>query len=388
MRNNKLLLRGRVLYPHGISEGSELVEIDNGIISSTGAEGTYFPGIDHYIYDFGPNYICPGFIDLHVHGCGGADVMDADRGALERMSLALAEGGTTSFLATTMSASREALSGAVKNLTAVGARGVGGAQVIGIHLEGPFLNPIKKGAHSEKYLRLPDVDELKEYIDAGRGMLRMITLAPELPGAAKVIECAKSVGMTVSLGHSNATITQVEEASGAGLTHVTHAFNAMAGFHHRDPGTTGAILSMKQLTVDVITDGIHVHPSVVKILVHSKKLHRVCAITDCIRAGRMGDGVFELGGQKVTVKNGVSYLEDGTISGSTMSMAQAIQNMVEKVGLTLPEAVQMVTANPAGVLGISDRGVIEAGKKADIVVLDHKFNVLMTIIGGQVVCKN
>ena len=387
MEKQKILLKGRIITPQGILEGRNLLEIANGRISYIGVEGSLFPGQEHQIYDFGPNYICPGFIDMHIHGCGGPDVMDSTFEALDWMSMELAEGGTTSFLATTMSASRDELVGVIKNIAEAKRKGTKGAWIIGAHLEGPFLNLGKKGAHKGEYLRVPNIHELQEYIDAGQGVIRMLTIAPELTGSTGVIELARDHGMLVSLGHSDASIAQVDEACRAGLSHVTHAFNAMAGLHHRDPGTIGAILSMKQLTVDVIPDGHHVHPTVIKILVHAKGVDQVCAITDCIRAGKMGNGVFELGGQKVTVKNGISYLDDGTMSGSTLTMAAAMRVMVDMVGLTLEEAVKLTSANPARILGLSDKGSLEQGKDADIVVLDHHLQVLMTIIGGKVAYK-
>ncbi len=385
MDKKKIVLKGHIVLPGGISGRKALLEVEGRIITRTGENGLFFPGVDHRIYDFGSGYICPGFIDLHVHGCGGADVMDGTYDTLNWMAGMLAQGGTTSFLATTMSAPRNRLVGAVRNAAGTKQKGTAGAQVIGVHLEGPFLNPDKKGAQKADNLRLPDLDELREYLDAGGDAVKMITIAPELPGALGVIEYASSRGVIVSLGHSAASITQVEEACRAGLSHVTHAFNAMTGFHHRDPGTTGAIMAMKQLTVDVIPDGHHVHPSVVKILVQAKGIGKVCAITDCMRAGRMGDGVFDLGGQPVTVKNGVSQLADGTISGSIISMAEAVKIMVERAGLTLAEAVQMVSTTPARILGLKSKGLLEPGRDADIVVLDRDFRVLMTMINGKIV---
>ncbi len=387
MESQKIFLKGHIVSPLYSSQGIDVLEIEHGVITHLGESGSLFPGSGHKIYDFGSSYICPGFIDIHVHGAGGADVMDRTGDMLNWMSKVLAEGGTTSFLATTMSVPRQKLAETVNSITYAKFRGTSGAQIIGVHLEGPFLNPGKKGAHLESNLRLPDVNELREYIDAGGGAVRMVTLAPELPGALDVIKYAASRGFIVSLGHSVASITQVDEAIRAGLSHVTHAFNAMAGIHHRDPGTTGAIMSMRELTADVIPDGLHVHPAVIKILVKAKGIDRVCAITDCIRAGQMGDGVFELGGQKVNVRDGVARLDDGTIAGSTISMAQAVENLVEKVGLSLPEAVQLASVNPARLLGLHSKGALLPGRDADIVVLDHGYRVLMTIVAGRVVYK-
>lgn len=387
MERKKLLLKGRLITPEGISPENCLLETDGGIISNIAEMGALFPGSSHVMHNFGPCYICPGFIDIHVHGSGGADVMDGLPESLEKMAEWLAKGGTTGFLATTMSAPREMLAGAVKNAASLGSGRARGARVLGVHLEGPFLNPQKKGAQKKEYLRLPSVDELKEYIEAGSGAVRMITMAPELPGSTEVIKYARSNGLVVSLGHSGASITRVAEACDMGLTHVSHAFNAMTGFHHREPGTTGAIMSMKRLTVDVIADGHHVHPSIIKILVRAKGIQNTIAITDCISGGGMGDGIYKLGGQRVTVRDGTTLLDDGTIAGSTISMAAAVKVLVEQVGLDLGEAVQMVSANPARLLGLDTKGALVTGNDADIVVLDHEFRVLMTIVEGEIVYK-
>ncbi len=387
MERKKLLLKGRVVTPGGISPGNCLLETDGSIISHIGETGTVFPGNDHVLFNFGPGYICPGFIDIHVHGSGGADVMDGSPESMETMAEWLARGGTTGFLATTLSAPRERLAGAVRNAASLRMKRIRGAKVLGVHLEGPFLNPERKGAQKGEYLRLPSVGELKEYIDAGSGAVRMITLAPELPGAAEVIRYARAHGLVVSLGHSGASITQVEEACDAGLNHVSHAFNAMTGFHHREPGTTGAIMSMKRLTVDVIADGYHVHPSIIKILIKAKGIKNTIAITDCISAGGMGDGIYTLGGQRVTVRNGRTLLEDGTIAGSTVTMANAVKVLVEQVGLDIGEAVQMVSANAARLLGLDSKGALVTGNDADIVVLDHEFRVLMTVVDGEVIYR-
>lgn len=385
MEKRKMLLKGHIISPIDSGGGKDILEIDGRSVTFIGPNGTLFPGPEHQIFDFGANYICPGFIDLHVHGSGGVDVMDNSYHALDWMSRVLAEGGTTSFLATTISASRQELLEVVRSIATAKLRGTKGAEVIGAHLEGPFLNPGKKGAHKEEDLRPPDVNEFKQYIDAGNGAVKMVTVAPELPDIIPVIKFARSRGVVVSLGHSVASIAQVDEAFAAGLSHVTHAFNAMGGLHHRDPGTTGAIMSMKQLTADVITDGQHVHPSVIKILVQAKGIDRVCAITDCIRAGGMGNGIFEFGGRKVIVKDGTARLADGTISGSVISMAEAVRTIVEKVGLSFADAVKMASANPAGILGLSTKGVLMPGKDADVVVLDRNFRVLMTIVAGKIV---
>jgi len=385
--NKSIFLKGRIVTPNGVSSSKKVLAIEDGNISFIGEDDSMFVGPDYQIFDFGPNYICPGFIDMHVHGYAGADVMECSGGALETMSRELARRGTTSFLATTMSAPREEIVRVIRNISVSGQNSSRGAQLLGCHLEGPFLNHAKRGAHQAKHLRLPNILELRHYIDAGNGCIKMMSIAPELTGAMEVIKMARETGIVVSLAHSDASFHQVEEACGVGLEHVTHAFNAMAGLHHRDPGTAGAILSMKQLSVDVIPDGHHVHPSVVKILVRSKGVDQVSAISDCIKAGGMGDGEYQFAGQKVIVQDGLAHLVDGTLAGSTISLSEGLKVLVEKVGLSLEEAVKMVSLNPARILGLHDRGVLEYGKRADIVVLNNHFNVMMTIVGGRVVYK-
>lgn len=387
MHGKRIILKGRLVTPDGVSSSGDVIAIEGDRISFIGGFDSMLAGSDNQVFDFESSYICPGFIDMHIHGYAGADVMDCTVESLDGISWELAQRGTTSFLATTMSAPSAQLVRAIGNIRDTKQQGTRGAQLLGCHLEGPFLNPGKKGAQKAGFLRLPSTTELQDYLDAGRGCIRMITMAPELAGAFEVIKMAGQMGIIVSLGHSEASLPQVAEACKAGLGHVTHVFNAMDGLHHRDPGTTGAVLSMPELTVDVIPDGHHVHPSVVKILICSKGIDQVSAISDCIRAGGLGDGGYELGGQKVLVKDGFANLADGTLAGSTITLAEGLRVLVEKVGLALAEAVKMVSLNPARTLGLTDRGVLERGKKADIVVLDAHLNVLMTIIAGRIVYK-
>ncbi|WP_418790590.1 N-acetylglucosamine-6-phosphate deacetylase [Phosphitispora sp. TUW77] len=387
MEGKKLLLKGRVITPKGISPQNFVLKTEGHSISYIGESEVFLPGGSHDIYNFESCYICPGFIDIHVHGSAGADIVDGTPESVRTVAGWLVRGGTTGFLATTISTPKEIMISAVRSAASLTNVNIKAAKVLGVHLEGPFLNKEKKGAQKGEYLRPPSVNELKEYIEAGRGAVRMITIAPELPGAIEVIRYAQSQGLIVSLGHSRASITQVEEACDAGLTHVSHAFNAMAGLHHRDPGTIGAILSNKRLTVDVIADGYHVNPAIVKILASAKGINNVIAITDCNTCGGLGDGVYIMGGQTVTVREGKTYLDDGTIAGSTISMVDVVKVLVEQVGLDLWEAMQLVSANPARFLGLDLKGALLTGNDADIVVLDHEFRVLMTIVEGEVVFR-
>lgn len=383
-----VIIKGRIVQNGGLSPDKGYVEIQGPTIASVSFDGEPQLGSGRTVYDFGSAYICPGFIDLHVHGAGGSDFMDGNFEALERISRTLAQGGTTSFLATTMSASREHLVGVIENAGDYWCKQLVGARMIGIHLEGPFLNPSRRGAQKDEHIRCPDMGEVQEYLKAGNGLIKMMTIAPELPGALEVIKYLKSQGIIVSLGHSEAAYEQIVEACAAGLQHVTHTFNAMAGLHHRDVGTAGAVLCLNQLTADFIPDGIHVHPEIIKILIKAKGFNNVIAVTDCIRAGQMEDGTYELGGQKVTVKKGISVLENGTISGSVISMNQAVERLVHQVGIPLNESVKMASKNPADLLGLHNKGCLDKGMDADITVLDKDFNVLMTMLEGRVIFRD
>lgn len=379
------MLKGRIVTPDNKLPEEGFVEIEGETISAVGFGGTEGAGESGEICDFGPAYICPGFIDMHVHGSGGSDVMDGTGEGLENISRSLAAGGTTAFLATTMSAPLERLTQIIKVVREASHEEAVGARILGVHLEGPFLNPEQKGAQKLEYLRSPSLQEVKEYVQSGGDIVKMLTLAPELPGSKEVIEYAKSRGIVVSLGHSQAGFDEVSEAVKSGLSHVTHTFNAMGGLHHREVGTAGAVLGLDGLSADIIPDGVHVAPLIIKILLKVKGIANVCAVTDCIRAGRMGEGAFDLGGQPLTVKDSVSRLENGTISGSVISMNEGLKVLVTRAGLSIGEAVMMAAENPARILGLKSKGVLRPDMDADITVLDEEFNVIMTLVGGKVV---
>ncbi len=385
MRKRKIVLKGRVITPDNKLPVDGFVEILGETITAVGFNQTAEAEESVDIFDFGTAYICPGFIDLHVHGAGGSDVMDGTGESLDTISRALAGGGTTAFLATTMSAPPEKLLEVIKVVGEASQKEAVGARILGTHLEGPFLNPGQKGAQRLKDLRMPCLQEVKEYVKTGGGTVKMLTLAPELPGAKEVIQYAKSQGMLVSLGHSEASFDEVSEAVSLGLRHATHTLNAMGRLHHREVGTAGAVLTLEGLTADIIPDGVHINPKVIKILLKVKGITNVCAVTDCIRAGRMGEGEFELGGQTVFVKDGVARLEDGTISGSVIGMNEAIKVLVTKVGLSWNEAARMASENPARIIGIKTKGLLREGMDADITVLDEDFKVMMTMVEGKVV---
>ncbi|TLM87804.1 MAG: N-acetylglucosamine-6-phosphate deacetylase, partial [Actinobacteria bacterium] len=296
-----------------------------------------------------------------------------------------ARGGTTAFLGTTVSADRSRL----KNALQIAAqyrrrRDPAGAKMLGVHLEGPYLNPEKKGAHDPDKLKLPDLGELQGLLAGTGDLVRMVTLAPEMPGSFELIAFLARSGVKAALGHSAAGNDILVGARAAGLSHGTHMFNAMGEFRHREPGTVGYLLQMPEITADVIADGVHVHPAAINMLVTLKGMDKVALITDAIRAAGLPDGCYELGGREVYVRAGEARLADGTLAGSTLTMNRAVGYMVRAVGATMEQAVQMASLNPARVLGIDDLyGRLETGFMASITVLDRDFGVIAIFVEGE-----
>ena len=332
--------------------------------------------------------VLPGFIDEHIHGAGGADTMDGTSSALKTMADALAAEGTTSFLATTMTQSEQNILralGAVK--TYRNGKRTSGARLLGVHLEGPFIAEAHKGAQPAEYIAKPNADILERYNSASGNCIKIVTLAPEVGGAAELIAYMKERGIVASVGHTSAKFADIARAVESGATHVTHTFNAQSALHHREIGTVGAALLLDDLTCELIADGIHVSVPAMQLLLKSKG-ERVILITDAIRAKGLGDGESELGGQKVFVKDGQARLADGTLAGSVLRMNVAIKNIVEKADAPLGLAVKYATENPARDLGVfEDMGSIAVGKRADFAVLDSRFNVLLTVRDGEIIYR-
>lgn len=331
--------------------------------------------------------VLPGFIDPHIHGAGGADTMDGTRQALLTVSRTLAEEGTTAFLATTMTESPEAI---LRALTAVrDCRETPGARLLGVHLEGPFISSDYAGAQPREYIAAPDPAVFDGYQAASGGKIRVVTVAPEVPGADALIRHLADTGIIPSVGHSAAGVADVRRAIACGARSVTHTYNAQSPFRHREIGVAGSALLFDELHCELIADGIHVSPEAIRLLVKNKPAGRVSLITDAMRAKGLPDGESELGGQKVFVRHGEARLADGTLAGSVLRMNDAVRRMVTVVGLSLPETVDMATKNTATLLGISDGcGEIARGKRADFTVLDGDFRVLLTVVGGRVVYRH
>ncbi len=330
--------------------------------------------------------VLPGFIDPHIHGAGGADAMDGTAAALATISETVAREGTTSFLATTMTESGEAI---LRALTAVrDCRETPGARLLGVHLEGPFISETYAGAQPREYIAAPDIDVFDRYQAASGGRIRIVTVAPEVPGADALIRHLAETGVVPSVGHSAAGVADVRRAIACGARSVTHTYNAQSPFRHREIGVAGSALLYDELNCELIGDGIHVSPEAIRLLVKNKPRGKMTLITDAMRAKGCPDGVSELGGQTVYVKNGEARLADGTLAGSVLRMNDAVRRMVQVIGLPFTDAVDMATKNTAALLGISDScGEIACGKRADFTVLDPDFGVLLTVVGGREVYR-
>ena len=328
----------------------------------------------------------PGFLDVHIHGAGGHDVMEAAEDALQAVSRMVATHGTTSFLATTVTASPESICRS--------AEGIAGyistqhrsddcrADILGIHFEGPFISPARRGVHPPEFLKLPSADLLEQFIDAAKGNARILTLAPELLGAIPCIDAARKAGLVVAIGHTDATYEQARAAIARGAHHAVHVYNAMRPFSHRDSGVIGAVLTTPEVTAELIADGVHVDETAMRLLLQAKGSGGVILVSDGISATGMPDGKYTLGSFEVTVSGGVCRNLEGKLAGSTLTLDRALRNIVN-LGVPLADALRMLTLNPATLLGIEfKKGSLRPGADADILLLDERLHVTQTWTRG------
>jgi N-acetylglucosamine-6-phosphate deacetylase len=324
----------------------------------------------------------PGFVDVHIHGAGGHDVMEGRPEALAVVTKTVAKHGTTSFVATTVTASSEDTVRSVEGISDYIAKqretGDHRAQILGIHFEGPFLSAARRGVHPPEWLRLPSTELLEKLLLAAAGNARILTIAPELAGAAPCIDTARKAGLVVALGHTDATYEQARAAVARGARHAVHAYNAMRPFSQRDSGVIGAVLTSPELSAELIADGVHVDEGAMRLLLLAKGAGRVVLVSDGISATGMPDGKFMLGTFEVTVSGGVCRNSEGKLAGSTLTLDRALRNIVA-LGVPLEDAVHMLTLNPASLLGMeSKKGTLRPGADADIVLLDE--NLLVTSV--------
>lgn len=331
----------------------------------------------------------PGFVDVHIHGAGGHDVMEANETALSTITGRLAAFGTTSLLATTITASADdtcrSVEGIAKYISGQYQTSDTRAEILGIHFEGPFLSKERRGVHPAEWLQLPSAELLQRFLQAAAGNARILTIAPELLGATPCIDAARSLGMVVSIGHTDATYEQARAAVAHGAHHATHVYNAMRPFTHRDPGVIGAVLTTPEVTAELIADGIHVDEIAMKVLLQAKGAQGVVLISDGTSATGMPDGEYMLGGLKVTVNGGVCRNAEGRLAGSTLTLDRALRNIVG-LGIPLADAVRMLTLNPATLLGIEfKKGALRTGADADIVLLNDGLEIERVWARGTVV---
>ena len=328
--------------------------------------------------------VYPGFIDEHTHGVNNAEAMDGDIKSIDVMSKSLVAEGTTAFLVTTVTDTNERIIKACSLVADYIKNGESGAEVLGVHLEGPFINSSKKGAQLESCIVKPNKDFIDGWIKASNNTIKLITVAPEVENMADFIKYLTSKGITVTAGHTSATFDQLSEGVKNGVSCITHTFNAMSGIHHREIGVAGGSMLLDVYN-EIIADGIHVSFGAIRLLA-SLKADKLILITDAMRAKALPDGTYDLAGQVTYVKNGEVRLEDGTLAGSVLKMNDAVKNMVNKVGLSIETVIKAVTENPAKNLNIFDKyGSISVGKKANFTILDDDFNVTNTIVGGNLV---
>jgi len=332
--------------------------------------------------------LIPGLIDIHIHGANNADVMDGTFKALEIMAQTLPKEGTTSFLATTMTQGEQEIEAALKNAADYikNQTDSSAAEVLGIHLEGPFIAAARAGAQPLQAIKKPNAALFKKWQSIAGNQIKLVTLAPEEEGGLELAAYLKETGVIASMGHTDALYEEVLKGIEAGVSHVTHLYNGMRGLHHRDPGVAGASLLHKELFAEMIVDGIHIHPQIVQLTFQQKGKEGIILITDSMRAKWMADGISSLGGQKVIVQDGKALLENGALAGSTLKMEEGIRNMMQFTGCSLEDAIYMGSYNPAKQLGILDKkGSIKKGKDADLVVLNKENEVVMTICNGEIV---
>ncbi len=332
----------------------------------------------------------PGFVDVHIHGAGGHDVMEGTPEALAVVSRAVAQRGTTSLVATTVTASEERTCRAVAGIAAWMRSATGlsdnrapQAEILGVHFEGPFISTARRGVHPLEWIVPPSIDLFDKFREAAQGAARILTLAPELPGALDLVAATCAAGCVVSLGHTDASYAQAMAAIHRGARHATHVFNAMRPFTHRDSGVIGAVLASPRVTAELIADGVHVDEGAMRVLLAAKTPRNVILVSDGTSATGMPDGKYRLGTLEVTASGGVARGADGQLAGSTLTLDRALRNMVA-LGVPFAGALAMLTENPARLLGLeAHKGILAPGADADLVLLDAQMQVVGVMTRGQ-----
>ncbi|GAA0302165.1 N-acetylglucosamine-6-phosphate deacetylase [Streptomyces polychromogenes] len=371
--HSTVLSGARVVLPTGIVAGGRVI-VEGARIAGSAHE-------DAELADLSGHWIVPGFVDMHNHGGGGASFTSGTAEEVLAGVRTHREHGTTTLVASTVTGDLDELARRAALLAELTQQG----EIAGVHFEGPFINPCRKGAHKEDLLRDPDPAEVRKLIDAAHGAARMVTLATELPGGLDSVRLLAEHGVIAAIGHTDSTYDQTRQAIDAGATVATHLYNAMPGLEHRAPGPIAALLEDERVTVELINDGTHLHPAMLELAFHHAGAHRVALITDAMDAAGFGDGTYHLGPLEVEVRDGVARLvEGGSIAGSTLTLDTAFKRSVTVDRLPVESVVQAISANPAKLLGVyGEVGSLEPGKYADLVVLDAEFDVKGVMRRGE-----
>lgn len=378
LKNAKIVLKDRVI------EGDILTAdgIIRDIINKKSPVKAETLEVENSI-DLDGKYVVPGFIDVHIHGSNGADAMDGTVEALKTISSYIATKGTTKFLATTLTSSKEELINVLKIAADLQDKEIDGATIFGVHMEGPYFDIEYKGAQNEKYMKPATEKEIKDYLDVKPGLVKMMSLSPHTEQSIETVKFLKENGVIVSVGHSAAKFNDVMKAVDAGLSHSTHTFNGMRGINHREPGVAGAVLISDKINAEVIFDKIHIHPEIVRLMIKAKGTDKVVCITDAMAATGLPNGDYKLGELDVYVKDGEARLKSNdSLAGSVLTMDKAFKHVIE-LGYPIYEAVKLTSTNAAIEFGLN-AGTIEVGKEADFTVLDDSYNVDMTIVNGNI----
>ncbi len=378
-----LIKNVKIISPYEVLEGLG-VKINEGKIVEINLDHL-LEDSEGEIIDGGGNYLSPGFIDIHNHGNSGYDVMDSTEEALDKIGEFHLSNGVTSYLGTIITSSYENIIKAMKNIVDYDNK-LGKANILGIHLEGPFFHLEKKGAQPEEYIKLPDLNRIQELLEIARGKLKMVSLAPELKGSIEVIAKLKASNVAVAMAHTNATFESAQRGINSGITIATHLYNGMRSFNHREPGVIGASLLDNRVYCELIYDRIHLHDAAAKMALKMKGYDKIVLVSDAMMAAGLGDGEYLLGNQKVFVKDGAARLASGSLAGSTLNLKQAVYNMVKFLEVPIHEAVKMASLNPAKAINMGrELGSIRVGKRADLIIFDKNIDIKHTISGGNLI---
>lgn len=377
----KYIVGGKIVLPEAVVADKALAfDTESGKI--VGLVDAAPAGAD--VIDAKGGYVAPGLVDVHIHGYLGEDTCDAKPEGIKKMAYGVAANGVTSFLPTTMTVAKAEIVAALDAVRSLKEESTkwDGAEILGVHAEGPFINPSKKGAQAEENILVPDADFILEHAD----IIKSVTLAPEMDKDHACIKKLAADGrVLVSMGHTDATFEEAMSAARDGVNHATHLFNAMSALAHRNPGVVGAALASENVSVEVIADTFHINPGLYSI-VSKVKGDKMVLITDCTRGGGMPDGEYTLGGQPIFLKGIECRLADGTIAGSVLKLNNAVKNVLDYTSLSVNEVFKMASLNPAAAIHCDDRiGSLEAGKDADIIIADENINIVTTIKKGRTI---